>query len=205
MASGILQNGVHTNTPRVWLPFWSLGWIHKLLRPHNATASKYKENNLSLCLSNSHDYTWEDQQVRLLSHAPPSGQTLSWWRLPGHWQFSDETLGGWATVLLPSSPPAAGTLLCGRTAGETQTYRESTAVLTVNPLNAELNPICYLLALLGAHHFLHVSRIGVKRDKDSFAGRCGHGGGQVSVTSELRLSSQVTRVCGWDTSCSPTQ
>jgi len=30
-----------------------------------------------------------------------------------------------------------------------------------NPLNAELNPICYLLALLGAHHFLHVSRIRV--------------------------------------------
>ena len=28
-----------------------------------------------------------------------------------------------------------------------------------NPLNAELNPICYLLALLGAQHFLHVSRI----------------------------------------------
>ena len=31
-----------------------------------------------------------------------------------------------------------------------------------NPLNAELNPICYLLALLGAHHFLHVSRLRVK-------------------------------------------
>ena len=31
-----------------------------------------------------------------------------------------------------------------------------------NPLNPELNPICYLLALLGAHHFLHVSRIRVK-------------------------------------------
>ena len=30
------------------------------------------------------------------------------------------------------------------------------------PLNPELNPICYLLALLGAHHFLHVSRIRVK-------------------------------------------
>jgi len=29
----------------------------------------------------------------------------------------------------------------------------------LNPLNAELNPICYLLALLGAHYFLHVSRI----------------------------------------------
>ena len=32
----------------------------------------------------------------------------------------------------------------------------------LNPLNAELNPICYLLALLGAHHFLHVTRIRVK-------------------------------------------
>ena len=31
-----------------------------------------------------------------------------------------------------------------------------------NPFNPELNPICYLLALLGAHHFLHVSRIRVK-------------------------------------------
>jgi len=31
-----------------------------------------------------------------------------------------------------------------------------------NPLNPELNPICYFLALLGAHHFLHVSRIRVK-------------------------------------------
>ena len=31
-----------------------------------------------------------------------------------------------------------------------------------NPLNPELNPICYLLALLGAHDFLHVSRIRVK-------------------------------------------
>jgi len=31
----------------------------------------------------------------------------------------------------------------------------------INPLNAELNPICSLLALLGAHHFLHVSRIRV--------------------------------------------
>jgi len=30
-----------------------------------------------------------------------------------------------------------------------------------NPLNPELNPICYLLALL-AHHFLYVSRIRVK-------------------------------------------
>ena len=35
-------------------------------------------------------------------------------------------------------------------------------IICINPLNPELNPICYLLALLGAHHFLHVSRIRVK-------------------------------------------
>jgi len=32
---------------------------------------------------------------------------------------------------------------------------------TINPLNYKLNPICHLLALLGAHHMLHVSRIRV--------------------------------------------
>jgi hypothetical protein len=33
-----------------------------------------------------------------------------------------------------------------------------------NPLNTELNPICHLLALLGAHHILHFSslRVNVK-------------------------------------------
>ena len=36
-----------------------------------------------------------------------------------------------------------------------------TLPVLITPLNAELNPICYLLALL-AHHFLHVSRISVK-------------------------------------------
>jgi hypothetical protein len=32
----------------------------------------------------------------------------------------------------------------------------------LNPSNAELNPICRLLALLEPHHILHVSRIRVK-------------------------------------------
>jgi hypothetical protein len=32
----------------------------------------------------------------------------------------------------------------------------------LNLLNAELNPICHLLALAGAHHFVDVSRIRVK-------------------------------------------
>ena len=37
-----------------------------------------------------------------------------------------------------------------------------TVIWYINPLKPELNAICYLLALLGAHHFLHVSRIKVK-------------------------------------------
>ena len=31
----------------------------------------------------------------------------------------------------------------------------------INPLNAELNPIRHLLALVGAHHIVHVSRVRV--------------------------------------------
>ena len=39
----------------------------------------------------------------------------------------------------------------------------------INPLNAELNPICHFLALLVAHHILHVSRIRINVDS---AGGC---------------------------------
>jgi hypothetical protein len=37
----------------------------------------------------------------------------------------------------------------------------------LNPLNAELNPICHLPALLGVHHILHVSMIRVKERDDT--------------------------------------
>jgi len=40
-------------------------------------------------------------------------------------------------------------------------HRICLELMIINPLNPELNPICYLLELL-AHHFLHVSRIRVK-------------------------------------------
>jgi hypothetical protein len=42
-----------------------------------------------------------------------------------------------------------------------QYRQDSVLALFINPLSPELNPICYLLALL-AHDFLHVSRIRVK-------------------------------------------
>ena len=35
-----------------------------------------------------------------------------------------------------------------------------------NPLNALSNPICHLLALLGAHHILHVGMIKLNITKD---------------------------------------
>ena len=41
-------------------------------------------------------------------------------------------------------------------------YWVSRFFLVFNHLNAELNPICHLLALLWVHHFLHVSRTRVK-------------------------------------------
>jgi len=35
--------------------------------------------------------------------------------------------------------------------------------MDVNPLQAELDPICHLLTLLGAHSIFHVGRIKVKK------------------------------------------
>ena len=40
----------------------------------------------------------------------------------------------------------------------------------LNPLNAELNPICHLLALLGAHHVFHISWLRVNTGLQSALG-----------------------------------
>ena len=48
-----------------------------------------------------------------------------------------------------------------RTKYSTQSERHVES-LNVNPLNAELKPIFHLMALLGAHHILHVSGLRVK-------------------------------------------
>jgi len=54
------------------------------------------------------------------------------------------------------------TRLTGAFSDHANAPKKSLPLPDINPLKPELNPICYLLALLGAHHFLHVSRIGVK-------------------------------------------
>ena len=56
----------------------------------------------------------------------------------------------------------------------------------LNPLNAELNPICHLLALVGAHHIVHVSRVRVKE-------RVGCGNGKRKMTGRReRRRKQLT-------------
>ena len=62
-----------------------------------------------------------------------------------------QTLAEQHSLLLPFLQPRNSFSYCSNSYSE-----------FLNPLNPELNPICYLLALLGAYHFLHVSRIRVK-------------------------------------------
>ena len=57
-------------------------------------------------------------------------------------------------------PGKGGTCLY-QTATRCRLYRAGISQGEVNPLNAELNPICHLLELLGAHHIIHVSRMRV--------------------------------------------
>ena len=52
-------------------------------------------------------------------------------------------------------------IMTSSTGSQSHPIRPAVFPVTFNPLNAELNPICYLLALLD-HHFLRVSRIRVK-------------------------------------------
>jgi hypothetical protein len=47
---------------------------------------------------------------------------------------------------------------------------QETLQVSFNPLTADLNPICHLLALLGTHHILHFSGLRVNR----YSVRCVH-------------------------------
>jgi hypothetical protein len=67
--------------------------------------------------------------------------------------------------LIPSSYKASHTVSLGLNFALSNPAKRTELVLGwwFNPLNAELNPIHHLLALAGAHHFVHVSRLRVKR------------------------------------------
>jgi len=62
-----------------------------------------------------------------------------------------------------------------------------------NPLKAELNPICHLLALLGPHPFLHIGRIKVKsvlQNVDVVSKRSKFG--PVSVEIDYKISGEYS-------------
>jgi hypothetical protein len=65
--------------------------------------------------------------------------------------------------------------------------------VAINPLNAEINPICHLLALLETHHILHVSRIGVKSACQTFSSfycNC-----NTSISSINPLNAEINPIC----------
>ena len=64
-----------------------------------------------------------------------------------------------------------------------------------NPLNAELNPTCHMLEVLGAHHILHVSRIRVKLKfrKNKFTITRGTPTATLSIVSCLNHLSSASR------------
>jgi len=73
----------------------------------------------------------------------------------------------WATNCVPTSQiqstsPKVFLSLCVPLIYRMHSGIPSIVFTFINHLNVELNPICCLLALLGANHFLHVSRIKVK-------------------------------------------
>ena len=57
----------------------------------------------------------------------------------------------------------------------------------VNPLNAKLNPTCHLLALLGAHPILHVSRIKVNILGGNIHSIKGNGDALIVASKEIGL------------------
>ena len=68
------------------------------------------------------------------------------------------TLSLQCTIIDPSgSEPGPETGSCVQSSESSDFIKKN----NFNPLNPQLNPICHLLALLEAHHILHVSRIRV--------------------------------------------
>jgi len=94
---------------------------------------------------------------------------------------------------------------------------EDNIKMDINPLNAELNPICHLLTLLGAHHIFHVSGLRVNERQVNkivrqFTQRTKHVRDNMSVNSyqnKKEASGKGSREnknthCGWSTFSSKT-
>ena len=72
------------------------------------------------------------------------------------------SVSGRGAILTANRHQVLGSITKGDISSSLPVAWKRTTLRSINPLTPELNPICCLLALLGAHHFLHVSRIRVK-------------------------------------------
>ena len=70
-----------------------------------------------------------------------------------------------------------------------------------NPLNAELNPICHMLALLGAHLILHVGRIRVKSQHHTTSQRCICSYDHYKTSDLLSYGNIVNTCCNLTVTC----
>ena len=117
-------------------------------------------------------------QIRLTTNCILSFQVVSVSRTPGHTKHfqtiyltSNVRLCDCPGLVFPSKVPKTLQVhryvcilkisACTDSVISSKCWSIMMIIVSINPLNPELNPICYLLALL-AHHFLHVSRIRVK-------------------------------------------
>ena len=109
----------------------------------------------------------------------------------GGWEFSSETpdflLAPFLRVLLRHTATRTSHNCRFRLWEKIKQPQDSTnRWVNLNPLNAELNSICHLLALVGAHHIFNVSRVRVKSEIPT----CQEGpGGEWRYSSTLSLIS----------------
>jgi len=148
------QNKKHLRSWMIQLPFserieivlsitFQVGslWIlrgHGDLVPEKESTMEYKSTQ---CSTRVHNAVQEYTRLRILEVMIPNLDPQT-----GYTDFS---------LFIPVTPGEY------RQGPSNQTKTRCLRIL-FNPLKPELNPICYLLALLGAHHFLRVSRIRVK-------------------------------------------
>ena len=119
---------------RIWDKKWTkLTWIHEYIQPIRM---------FQTCLAHSECNTNKFALIYMAHHP--------------------ELCYGFRVVKVVQYPCPLFSSRWNKRPGILRTYLHKTDERQLNSLNPELNPICYLLPLLGAHHFLHISRIRVK-------------------------------------------
>jgi len=132
---------MHTSPYTHWSQWWvSVAVISSLTR-NSMTSCWRNKTLLSAILYHLFMVTWCKPLTPYLTQRYEN----SWYNLPNDTQSFD-------VAELPTMRRCSWLLV----------WPSYLCLLYLKPLNAELNLICYLLALLGAHPILHVSKIRVK-------------------------------------------